>query len=757
MAIEILQNIDLFGGLLFTDSNADFPANPKIGTMILKGNAIYAYIIVGGMETWYPFANRTNSYVHTQGLANTTWVIAHNLHTTDVWVQIKDAEGRVVTAATSVLDPDHIQISFTAAMLGSAVIVAPDSINVPEVKANLITVGANVEINTTGVLINGSYALTAANIDQQIADAIAIEATARASADATLTANLAAETSARITADSTLTANLAAETTTRASAVTTLGNDLAAEASARIASDSTLTTNLAAEASARAAADALKADISYVDTTFSVIGHAHAISDVTNLQSALDAKLDDSQLGVTVASLVNGTVPANQLPSYVDDVVEAANLAAFPATGEAGKIYVALDTNKTYRWSGSAYVYITSGAVDSVAGKTGVVVLVKGDVGLGNVDNTSDANKPVSTAQQTALNLKANLAGPTFTGVPAAPTAAAGTSTTQLATTAFVNAEIANDAAPIAHVGATGTAHGIATTLVDGFMSSADKTKVDAITGTNTGDETTATIKTKLGITTLSGSNTGDQTITLTGDVTGSGAGSFAATLATLTDTGTGTFKKFNKDTKGRITGTTAVVQADITGLLGAGSITNTMLANSAVANLSGNNTGDETTATIKTKLGITTLSGSNTGDVAVADDTATNATYYPVFATAASGAFATATVSSTKLSYNPSTGQLNATIFNSTSDRNAKDNIQPIEGALEKVKLIQGVSFTWKDNGQKSYGYIAQDIEQILPEVVATDAEGRKSVNYDATIAVLLEAVKTLAAKVDELEAKLA
>lgn len=54
--------------------------------------------------------------------------------------------------------------------------------------------------------------------------------------------------------------------------------------------------------------------------------------------------------------------------------------------------------------------------VDSVAGKTGTVTLVKGDVGLSNVDNTSDANKPVSTATQTALDLKAPLASPTFTG-----------------------------------------------------------------------------------------------------------------------------------------------------------------------------------------------------------------------------------------------------------------------------------------------------------------------------------------------------
>lgn len=71
--------------------------------------------------------------------------------------------------------------------------------------------------------------------------------------------------------------------------------------------------------------------------------------------------------------------------------------------------------------------------------------VTKTQVGLGNVDNTSDANKPVSTATQTALNLKANLASPTFTGIPVAPTASVGTNSTQVATTAFVNAEIAND------------------------------------------------------------------------------------------------------------------------------------------------------------------------------------------------------------------------------------------------------------------------------------------------------------------------
>lgn len=61
------------------------------------------------------------------------------------------------------------------------------------------------------------------------------------------------------------------------------------------------------------------------------------------------------------ADLVGGLVPASQLPSYVDDVLEFANLASFPVTGETGKIYLALDTNKTFRWTGSVYIQLSSG------------------------------------------------------------------------------------------------------------------------------------------------------------------------------------------------------------------------------------------------------------------------------------------------------------------------------------------------------------------------------------------------------------
>lgn len=72
--------------------------------------------------------------------------------------------------------------------------------------------------------------------------------------------------------------------------------------------------------------------------------------------------IPSSEIGVAggVATLgSDGKVPQSQLPSYVDDVLEYSSQSSFPVPGESGKIYVALDTNKTYRWSGSAYVEIS--------------------------------------------------------------------------------------------------------------------------------------------------------------------------------------------------------------------------------------------------------------------------------------------------------------------------------------------------------------------------------------------------------------
>ena len=190
-------------------------------------------------------------------------------------------------------------------------------------------------------------------------------------------------------------------------------------------------------------------------------------SDITINAVDSTARIAESKLGIAngVATLdSNGKVPSTQLPSYVDDVLEFDTTALFPETGDTGILYVALDTNKVYRWSGTTYIYITSGAVDSVNGKYGVVVLDKTNIGLENVDNTSDMNKPVSTAQAAANTLIKNDAS---------------TDATEKANTAQANAIAAS--APASHVGSGDNAHTTATTSTHGFMSSSDKEKLDGI------------------------------------------------------------------------------------------------------------------------------------------------------------------------------------------------------------------------------------------------------------------------------------
>lgn len=95
------------------------------------------------------------------------------------------------------------------------------------------------------------------------------------------------------------------------------------------------------------------------------------IADIVALPDALASKQNLSEKGAAggYASLDGGgKVPASQLPSYVDDILDFADLASFPVTGETGKIYFANDTGKQYRWSGSSYAEIVAspGSTDSV-------------------------------------------------------------------------------------------------------------------------------------------------------------------------------------------------------------------------------------------------------------------------------------------------------------------------------------------------------------------------------------------------------
>ena len=348
-------------------------------------------------------------------------------------------------------------------------------------------------VNAESVARTAQIATETANrtaADADILEAVSSEATSRASADASITAALADEVSARAVAEAAITATILEEETARTAAIATVQASLSTEATTRLNADTKLTTDLSAEVSnriaavsaeqaARVAADnVLTSAVATVQANVSAESTARinadaqlttnlaketedrieAVSDEATLRQTADTKLttdlatevQNRQTAITQeassrtalqntinaslalkADLVSGKIPASQLPSYVDDVIEVILYTDLPSEGEAGKIYVVKNTNLTYRWTGTDYTEISKslaiGETDSTAyrGDRGKIAYdhtlviagnphgtTKAHVGLGNADNTSDLSKPVSTATQAALDLKVTIPAP---------------------------------------------------------------------------------------------------------------------------------------------------------------------------------------------------------------------------------------------------------------------------------------------------------------------------------------------------------
>ena len=147
---------------------------------------------------------------------------------------------------------------------------------------------------------------------------------------------------------------------------------------------------------------------------------------------------------------------------------------------------------------------------------------------------------------------------------------------------------------------------------------------------------------------------------------------------------------------------------------------------------------------------------GGGGGTILVNDDITTSGTRYINFAGITSGALSTIYTASTKLTFNPSTGDFTTggnVIAN--SDIKIKKNIRPIENALDKVNALRGVYFERVGTDITNIGVIAQEVEQVIPELVR-ESDGIKSVAYGNISALLIEAIKEQDKKIKELEEKL-
>ena len=237
----------------------------------------------------------------------------------------------------------------------------------------------------------------------------------------------------------------------------------------------------------------------------------------------------------------------------------------------------------------------------------------------------------------------------------------------------------------------------------------------------------------------------------LTGNVTGNAdtatlaatstivAGTTASSFVNFTDGGTGA-QALKSDTSLRYTPTS---QTLTTGTV------NAALTGNVTGNVTGNLTGDVTGDVTGNADTATTATSSTNIRV---DSDSTNTDRIIVFAD--STGTSKRAKADTNLTYNPSTNTLTAGTYDTSSDERIKKNINPIDDALEILSELNGVKFEWKENGLPSAGVIAQDVEKVLPELVH-EVNEVKRVNYDGLIGVLIESVKTLTKRVEELENK--
>ena len=203
----------------------------------------------------------------------------------------------------------------------------------------------------------------------------------------------------------------------------TLSNNTGEGATPTVAVTSGTYDAYGAAASAQSAAQTFATNlVANVATAFEIAGDSGTSKTIT---SGSDTLTISGGVGLTSVTSVTDTITLN----LDNTAVTAGNYGSSSSVGT-----FTVDAQGRLTAASNSAIAITASQVTD---------LTKSSVGLGNVDNTADTAKPVSTAQQTALDLKAPLASPALTGTPTAPTAAAATNTTQVATTEFVRAEVA--------------------------------------------------------------------------------------------------------------------------------------------------------------------------------------------------------------------------------------------------------------------------------------------------------------------------
>jgi hypothetical protein len=148
--IRVLSNLTMARNAKFNvgESVDSFPENANYSDIVVVQGVPYFYTQVSGVDTWFPLAQRQNTYLHTQGVDALEWLVNHGLGTVNLIVMVYDQGGNVQQAAIEFIDNENIRIKFSVATRGRAVLFGMDQISAPSVKAEKV-VSTQLEVGTT--------------------------------------------------------------------------------------------------------------------------------------------------------------------------------------------------------------------------------------------------------------------------------------------------------------------------------------------------------------------------------------------------------------------------------------------------------------------------------------------------------------------------------------------------------------------------------------------------------------------------------
>ena len=425
MNMNVLTNLKFNGSSAILDHTPAFPTTPQDGMLALVNGIVYIYTKLNGMTTWYPLTNEKSYYIHSQGLASTTWEVTHNLHSENFVFVVYDETSTVVNATHEPVNADRFKLHFTKATKGKVVcFFAADGLNVDKVygisRQNFIAVDGqsnfpldvNFQYDYSDVFINGIKLYAGDYSINTNVLTLNLPVTANSTVEVTAFGDVNFTDYGVVRKEFTATAGQTEFLFSHyAGFVDVYLNGMLLNTSDYVDSNEKIVLSIGATAGDELVIKCYEHITQLANYEFdfnSKINYTDTVNNLTSASTTYPLSADQGRVLKTMVDNINVLLSSNdttldQLQEVVDFIkLNKSTLDSLSISNIAG-LQNALDSKTVELGNHTSNINNPHN-------------VTKSQVGLGNVDNTSDSLKPISIATQNSLDGKLSASGGTMTG-----------------------------------------------------------------------------------------------------------------------------------------------------------------------------------------------------------------------------------------------------------------------------------------------------------------------------------------------------